>query len=71
MNGCEHGPQHEETVVDEDERTACCAALVTFTGDGDLVCKCCYALVTGGADVSGYVGDVTIIENEGTEEVQP
>jgi hypothetical protein len=39
--------------VDADERTACCGAFYTFSGDGDPYCKCCYGSVTGGDDVTG------------------
>lgn len=52
---CPHGYDGEQAVsVDEDERSSCCGAFVTFTGDGDLVCKCCYGLVDGGEVIEGF-----------------
>lgn len=51
---CPHGFDGDSgTLADADERSACCGVFVTFTGDGDLVCRCCYALVTGGDPVEG------------------
>lgn len=48
MQTCEHGfTGEQDAAVDEDERSSCCGAHVTFL-DHELYCKCCFAEVTGG-----------------------
>lgn len=50
MKGCPH-PKVDETVADENEITACCAAACSVDEFGVVYCKCCYAAVTGGEPV--------------------
>lgn len=54
-SNCRHGyGPNDETVIDSEERTACCGAFHSFYGDGSgAYCKCCYALVTGGDELIG------------------
>lgn len=60
---CKHGYDcSTETVVDDDERTACCGAFYTFSGDGDPYCKCCFGAVVGGDDVVGISVDLSELE---------
>lgn len=60
---CKHGYDcYTETVVDADERTACCGAFYTFSGDGDPYCKCCYAAVVGGNEVVGISVDLSELD---------
>jgi len=50
---CPHGYDgNQQASVDEEERSSCCGAFVTF-GDGGLMCKCCFALISGGEEVEG------------------
>lgn len=52
---CKHGfDGNQEASTDEDETSSCCGARVTFDGDGDLYCKCCYGLVTGGELITAF-----------------
>ncbi len=56
MNRCEHGHDCQTLAsADEDERSSCCGAPVSFSGDGDLYCKCCYASIVAGDEVAAIV----------------
>jgi hypothetical protein len=61
---CKHGyTAYHETVVDGDERTACCGAFYSWYGDGSgAYCKCCYGPVTGGDDVIGIAVDLSELD---------
>lgn len=50
---CQHGyTVMHETVMDDDERSACCGAPCTIYSDtAEWYCKCCHATVVGGDTV--------------------
>lgn len=57
---CPHG--HEEAgefafaTFDDDDRTACCDAYFTYSGDGWAYCKCCWnPVVSTGDELAGIV----------------
>lgn len=43
---CKHGHDGRSIgTAGKDEMSSCCGAPVTYSGDGDLYCKCCYGLI--------------------------
>lgn len=66
VSKCQHGYDlYTETVVDTDERTACCGAFYTYSGDGYPYCRCCKGGVVGGDDMTAIV--VRLPQNIDTE----